>query len=96
MTGKRLLILVALLTVWGLIFGFHSPWQASVSPPAPRLAATGRHDPAEHADERGFAGAIRADQGHDLPAVDRQAEAAQHQPRAVTGANIHEADRRHR
>jgi hypothetical protein len=39
---RNLLILVALLSVWGLIFGFHSPWQASVSPPAPRPAATGR------------------------------------------------------
>ena len=44
MTAKyrNLLILVALLAVWGLIFGFRSPWKASVSPPAPRSTATGR------------------------------------------------------
>lgn len=36
------LILVVLLVVWGLIFGFHPPWQTSVSPPASPPTATGR------------------------------------------------------
>ncbi|HYL81059.1 MAG TPA: hypothetical protein VEU07_09610, partial [Candidatus Acidoferrum sp.] len=36
------LILVGLLVVWGLIFGFHSAWQSSVSAPPARPIATGR------------------------------------------------------
>ena len=38
----KLLILVALLAVWALIFGFRSPWQSPASPPAPGPAAPAR------------------------------------------------------
>src|SRR5512146_1688354 len=36
------LILIGLLVVWVLIFGFHSPWQSPVSAPAPAPAASAR------------------------------------------------------
>jgi hypothetical protein len=37
---KKPLLLIALLVAWGLIFGFHSPWQASVDAPAPGPTST--------------------------------------------------------
>lgn len=38
----KLLILIALLAVWALIFGFHAPWQPAVTSPAPGPAAPAR------------------------------------------------------
>jgi hypothetical protein len=39
-----------LLVVWGLIFGFHSPWQTPVSPPPSHPSATGRMPAAKGGD----------------------------------------------
>lgn len=46
----KLLILIGLLVVWVLIFGFHAPWQSEVRSPAPGPAAPGRTPQAQGQD----------------------------------------------
>ncbi len=61
----------------------------------PGFARARRHHPADDADERGLAGAVRADEGHHLSVVHRQIDVAQDGARAITGRKVRQAQRRH-
>ena len=46
------------------------------------LPGVGREQPADHADGRGLAGAVRAEEADDLAAVDREVDMVDHGPAA--------------